>query len=90
MRMALLAAVGLLAGLGLVGGCFFSLDCADDQTCPPGTSGTTSTGTGPMNCDPTAGPVGASCGVFVSSSMGNDKNDGGKFETPKYRTLPVE
>jgi hypothetical protein len=53
-----------------------------------GTSGSTSsststsTGTGgtPINCIPSesADPVGENCGVFVSSSLGNDKNAGTK------------
>ncbi|HEY4120699.1 MAG TPA: hypothetical protein VGM56_22695 [Byssovorax sp.] len=33
-------------------------------------------GSGPTNCDPTSGAVGDSCGIFVSSSSGNDDAPG--------------
>jgi hypothetical protein len=36
-----------------------------------------------MNCDPTAGMVDESCGVFVSSSMGHDGDDGSKSHPVK-------
>ncbi|HEY4121199.1 MAG TPA: hypothetical protein VGM56_25215, partial [Byssovorax sp.] len=35
------------------------------------------------NCDPTAGAVDGSCGIFVSSSMGHDTDDGSKTNPVK-------
>ena len=77
----LIAAAGSAVALGLLGaGCYFyEDDCHNIGTCSPGTgpssSSTSSTG-GHVNCDPAMGAVDGSCGVFVSSSMGDDKNDG--------------
>jgi hypothetical protein len=61
--------------------CQLNLDCGQGGA---GTSSTTtstgSSGTGgtPINCIPSASntPVANSCGVFVSSSLGNDNNEG--------------
>src|SRR5262249_42605102 len=73
----------------MVAGCFHNADdCTKTQTCPTtatdggsgGSGGTGGTGGTPDECVPhvATGPVGDSCGVFVSSSKGNDSNDGSK------------
>jgi hypothetical protein len=60
----------------------FEDDCHNIATCPPGTgsssssTGATSSSGGHLNCDPTRGAIDATCGVFVSSSSGDDGNSG--------------
>jgi hypothetical protein len=69
----IVAAMGLLIASGS-GACFFTLDCAEDETCAPGSGGGT-----PQGCDPskTSKAVANTCGVFVSPS-GSDGNAGTK------------
>lgn len=79
-------------------------ECAERYTCPPGVGGgasassassSTSTGVGgdsgpPLTCVPTAGmdPVADMCGIFVSSSLGDDVAGVGSKEKP-YKTLAM-
>jgi hypothetical protein len=82
MRNAHVAAVLLLVGLGVIGeGCFFKLDCAEDETCAPSsaTGGSMSAGCVPSTV---TGAVADSCGVFVSP-MGHDGNAGTKKKPVK-------
>jgi hypothetical protein len=82
MRNTHIAAVVLLAAVGMVGsGCFFTLDCTEDETCAPSAG---QDGGVPTGCDPSksTGPVADSCGVFVSVS-GDDGNAGTKEKPVK-------
>jgi hypothetical protein len=77
----------------LVAGCVFHFqdDCIEAHDCPPSTSasdggpdsGDAGEG-GNVNCDPTAGAVDASCGVFVSASAAPS---GTGTMTSPYNTL---
>jgi hypothetical protein len=87
----LVGVAGSAAALSLLAaGCYYYEDeCYNIGTCPPGagsssSSSGTMTGTG-ANCDPTKGQVANTCGVFVSSSMGDDKNAGS--ESKPLKTL---
>ena len=99
MRHAILTVSALLAAASAFGpGCFYHLECTDDDTCPPGTGGgssTTSTGandggdSGPQpSCIPSESSAAVldTCGVFVSSSNGNDTTGKGTKEAP-YKTI---
>src|ERR1700691_1445357 len=82
-------AATLLVAVGLAGGCFFTYDCADDETCAPGTGGTGGNDGGPPpSCIPSMNstPVADSCGVFVSSVSGQDTPDAGTREAP-FKTI---
>ena len=88
--------IGML-GLGilapyLAAGCFaFREDCERARDCPPdgmnGSGGDGGGGGTPVGCVPSENenPVEESCGVFVSSSMGDDIN-GGTKEKP-FKTI---
>jgi len=91
----------LIVGFGLVGagGCFVDTasDCLDNETCAEpgdttsGSSSTTSSGTAggtPAGCVPAdeAAPVEDKCGVFVSSSLGDDATADGSKAKP-YATI---
>jgi hypothetical protein len=68
------------------GGCFFKLDCAEDETCAPvGTDGGP-----PPGCIPSmaTGAVADTCGVFVSPS-GDDGNAGTKEKPLKTITVAL-
>lgn len=77
-------ALGFVVGLGcastLAIGCFdLGDDCAYLLTCTSSTStSSSSSGTG-VNCDPLKGAVDGNCGVFVSSSKGDDGNGDDKL-----------
>jgi hypothetical protein len=93
-RLSGLVGVVGLGALAVVGGCWPFTESADCQNaflgCP--TTGTSS-GTGAhdggtgghASCDPAKGAVDASCGVFVSSSKGDDANAGS--ESKPLKTL---
>jgi hypothetical protein len=59
-------------------GCFFTVDCTEDETCPHHDGGL------PAGCDPSkaSGAVADTCGVFVSPK-GDDKNVGTKAKPLK-------
>jgi hypothetical protein len=48
-----------------------------------GGGGTSSSSSSMTNCDPTMGAVDGSCGIFVSSSMGHDADEGSKSNPVK-------
>jgi hypothetical protein len=89
MRKAILAAMGLLAGLAVGNGCFFKLDCTEDETCRGSSSAGTGAGT-PIGCDPSQnkGPVANTCGVFVSPD-GDNGNPGTKEKPVKTITAAL-
>ena len=91
----------LAGGFALSAGCgALPTECTERFNCPPGATGganptttstSTSSGTGggpPATCVPGAGkdPVEDPCGVFVSSSLGDDKAGVGSKGKP-YKTL---
>jgi hypothetical protein len=88
----IMVGAGMLGSIGAVGiGCFdLEDDCFQTLTCvvtSMSSNSTSSSGTGGhdggtggtgghTNCDPTVGAVDGGCGVFVSSSQGDDTNAG--------------
>src|SRR5690349_3948435 len=79
-----LASIGLIA---VISGTFALAcsstqdDCEKTNSCAGGTTSVSSSSSGgkPDECEPGPGrtdPIAAECGVFVSSSTGNDGNDG--------------
>src|SRR5262249_25695082 len=58
----------LITASALTGGCFHVLECADDSTCPLGTSSSTGTGANPACMgDPNGRNVADDCGVFAQA-----------------------
>jgi len=75
--------VGLAGGIALLGGLGCDRSCDADATCLPDDwdpEGTTSEPPGSCPEDPAEGPVPASCGIWVSLSLGLDGNPGTQEE----------
>ncbi|MCC6555079.1 MAG: PGRS family protein [Polyangiaceae bacterium] len=77
-----LASVGLLLAAAATTACSETEDCSVTGTCPGAVTTSTWSGQGggsPDSCDPFVadGPIPESCGLWVSSSQGNDGNYGG-------------